>query len=534
MNKVSVDRELIKSVLREISKNEYKHFKPVEIMQFSPEKEHVLSWFEERENNTKACTLCFGKSCRVEFIPSDDFLPCPYGESEIIDITKNDRIGYVFKMTKFLTEIQQVLEINGEIERLDPFYVIGEKKVDKDNWLITFSLAKHLEKSLGSALEINFKRPSLFTLLILDEIPKYVVERQELLRQLGIFYITWDKLEINTIKSTYDTYSDELQVRKALITIEDQVPLEKVSVSKLWKYATAGNKGDQFEDSVLQIIQKVFYNVIPFGSLYKGVSIPDGLIMQKQENITSTLFYDCKSFKGEEFRHKAATPMQVNYYQDFLEAFYNQGYQDCGFIIFSSEYPEDVKRQITGSAQWRYVQEKNKIYFINVTGLERLNLLLTEFPFNNSFDSKSFFCLLFEQKLSYIIAEDLKEIYTKLFITEPQNNFFFISPEQIEVALIISMLEKVSEHYGDEGIRKHLKLTIKKAQHTNKIRERIRTPQNSRFIEKMISILEGKEEMELHPLSMLIFLNHQEDEMYMHFGENKYEEFLDHYQIKLH
>lgn len=533
MNEVSIDREIIRHVLRDVSKNEYKRFKQEEINQLSSKNEQVLNWFEERELNIKTCTLCFGKSCRVEFIPSDDFLPCPYGESEIIDITRSDRLGYVFKMEYFLNQIQRLLGTGGDIERLGPFYILGEERFDNDNWLITFSFAKYLEKSLGSVLEVNFKRPSLFTLLILDEIPKYVTEHQELMRQLGIFCTTWEKLDRETIKTKYDIYREELQVRKALISIEEQVPIEKINASELWRYATAGNKGDQFEDSVLQIIQKIFYNVIPFGSLYKGVSIPDGLIMQKQESSTSTLFYDCKSFKGEEFKHKAATPMQVNYYQDFLEAFYNHGYQDCGFIIFSSEYPEDVKRQITGSAQWRYVQEKSKVFFINVSGLERVNYLLKEFPFNNNFDSKSFFNLLFKQNLSYIFAEDLKEIYSKLFITEPQNNFFFISPEQIEVALTISMLEKVSEHYGDEGIRKHLKLTIKKAQHTNKVRERIRMPQNSRFIEKMISILEEKENVQLHPLSVLIFLNHQEDEMCNHFGIDKYDELLDVYLSKL-
>ncbi|MBM7541289.1 hypothetical protein [Amphibacillus cookii] len=528
MNKVTTNNDLVKDILQEIQSNEYKYFTEQEIQLLMERDKEILNWFKTKSLSSKSCSICFGRNCKVDFDKDDDFLPCPYGENEIIEITESDKVGYIFKMDALLHNIREVLGLEGERKRYSSFRYIGEKSIRDDNWSVAFSFGKYSNHSLGEAFEFHLQKSSIFTLIIFDEIPTYVSENNELLKQLGIYYIPFDLIQQDTIENLYEEFPDDIQIRKTLINVENEVSIEKVTVSELWKHATAGNKGDQFEDSVLQIIKKAFYNVIPFGSLYKGMAIPDGLIMNKNKEKISTLFYDCKSFSGDEYKHKAATPMQVNYYQSFLESFYKQGYNNSGFVIFSSEYPDDVKKQITGSAQWDFVQQNNKVFFLSVRGLEKLDYLLKEFDSHDVLNTSVLFELLFERNGEYILSDSLKDKYYKLFHSDSQDNFFFISPEHIEVAIIISMLQKVSEKYADEGIRKHLKETMRKAQHTNK-KGRIKKPQISSFVEKMIDVINKKEELALHPLSILIFLDHQDDEMCNYFGEEKYDEIYEGY-----
>ena len=286
--------------------------------------------------------------------------------------------------------------------------------------------------------------------------------------------------------------------------------------------------GDPFEEEVFAVCQHLFQTAQTFGGNLKGVAIPDGMLTDTTDSSSlPILFYDCKSFKGDEFKHKAEIPMQVNYYQDFLENFFSADkYENAGFIIFSSSYPDKVKASIEGSAQWRYVQEKCTVFFVNVDSLERVKDLIERY--GHSVDRRTFLDICFLAKTSQLGERETQAYYEKLFPASEYSKFRFPTADQFEVAYVAAMVNdyvKKSES-ALAGLDVGLKQAIRQAQHENK-KSRVRSAVIPPFAEDFVKATKnGTADSFLSPLSRLLILNRMED-LLRSYGEDQYEEEYD-------
>lgn len=481
-------------------------------------------WYVKNNRNIKICSICSGRVCKLE-ITEFPFIPCPEGTGEIIAVRENDRICYNFDMERFFIHLCSSLNLPpNDIKNVGGCYVVGKVEHYQDTWDVLFSFSRNLTWLFGNyVIELSQHFSSAFKLVIVDEVPPLDKFQASVLLQMGIYLMAWRNVSKDTIQQIYETHSNDLQIRRDLMKagIQDNSML----VSALRRAATTAD-GDGFEEEVFNVCRWLFQRIIPFGKEYKGFAIPDGLITDTRENPMPLLFYDCKSFQGEEFKHKAQTPMQVNYYEDFINKFLkNESYINKGFIIFSSDFPDKVQSSITESAQWKFVQGKCKLFFINVEGLERAKQLIEMYGDNASFDSHVFLDICFHENLYQDIDSNsvLHEYYQKLFPALAYSAFRFLSAMQMEIGIIAGYL---SGHYRLQdkmaGLEQKLKRAVQLAKHGNQLKKRIKRPTASILLKKIIDNITSGKEIEFHPLSTLLILNYHEEDLMFSCGEERF------------
>ena len=264
--------------------------------------------------------------------------------------------------------------------------------------------------------------------------------------------------------------------------------------------------------------------VIPFGGQYKGFAVPDGLIANiRRHQKIPILFYDCKSFAGDKYRHKPDIPMQANYYQDFLEDFFVKGDHDnAGFIIFSSAFPEDVHRSITGSAQWNYVQSRCTIFFINVDSMEQLDALTGSYGYE--FDRQVLFDICFTDNLTALEDHEVTRAYEELFPASAYSAFRFVLSDQLVVAFVaacISQYEQVRKD-GLAIIDEGLQPIMRRAKHEN-LKRNITNPTLPEILQDFMQAVKDKRVNQfLNPLARLLILKRFENLAVLAMGEKQY------------
>ena len=501
------DELLIDIALQRLSKNALDFYTNHEYSLLISE--NKSEWFKAIRIDSKICSICRGKSCTINFEPIDRFVPCPYGETQIINISDQDKISYKFDFDKFLRGIQTQFEINHVVEAYEGFYLLGNVNIDNDNWQIVFSFRERI--SLGNILGLKYKYSSSFTLIIIEaEIDDSF--DMATLNTFGVFLIVWKDQPLEYLRQKYASNTGQLLALKEL---SQNPELYKLLNEQLDRTATEG-KGTPFERAVFGTIEKLFDVVLPFGEALSGFSIPDGLIMDATgERPYPTLFYDCKSFDGISFKHSAGIPMQANYYHDFLSPFYNlSSYSRTGFIIFASSFPDNVKAQIYGSPQWKYVFENFKIFFINIKFLQKVNELTSKFQLQSDQIKKAdFMRFCFKEEISVLQDSEVETYFKKSYDKSAFENYRFIDEVIAELGLISSVINSAKDFSFLSGVETDLKDVIKKAKHDNQSKG-VKRPLISSYLREFVNKAKDNSITDImHPLSILLTLNRFEDDL---------------------
>ncbi|BBI31146.1 hypothetical protein [Cohnella abietis] len=502
------DESLIEVAVKRLSKNSLDFFTNQEYSLLKSESKG--EWFKSKRMDSKLCSICRGKTCTINFESIDRFVPCPYGENQIINISDQDRISYKFDFDKFLRGIQSQLEINHDVETYEGFYLLGNVEIDNDNWQIVFSFRKRI--SLGKILGLKYKYSSPFTLVIIDNAEFDDSFDMATLSTFGVFLIVWKDPPLEYLRLKYANNSGQLLALKEL---SQNPELYKLLNEQLDRTATEG-KGTPFEKAVFGAIEKLFSIVLPFGGNLSGFSIPDGLIMDATgDRPYPTLFYDCKSFDGMSFKHSAGIPMQANYYHDFLSPFYSlRSYSRTGFIIFASSFPDNVKAQIYGSPQWKYVFENFKIFFINISFLQRANKLISKFRLQSDQINKAdFMRFCFQEEISVLQDSEVETYFKRNYDKSAFENYRFIDEVIAELGLISSVINSAKDFSFLSGVETDLKDVIKKAKHDNQSKD-VKRPLISSYLREFVNRAKDNSITDiLHPLSILLTLNRFEDDL---------------------
>ncbi|TDK61741.1 hypothetical protein E2K98_12695 [Bacillus salipaludis] len=495
--------------------------------------EHKEKWLLKKEVNSKICKICFGKRCHIEFDTHDTFLPCPEGEAEIIKIHKDDRYNYYFDLNKLFKEIQKNIDIKGDIGQFKHFHILGETEYKKTNWKVVFTFGKHLERSIGDLIEFQLRYGTTFTLLFLDKLPRYNEFMLSIFKNLGIHLYDWKDCKKSVIENIYQTKRAEIEVRKEIEALPIKDAKQKL-LATLEKAATSGD-GDWFEDEAYKNFKKISPHTVPFGAQYKGFSIPDGMIFGGNTYPFPIVFYDCKSSKTDDYATKPGVAMQVNYYMDFLNHFYNQPqkYDNYGFIIFAEKFDAAIQKSINGSPQWKLVQEKCHLFYVDRKCLDKIEQITGRFGENGRFNNVTIFDICFGEKLTVFEDYQTQQYYEKLFPTSTFNNFRYLKPEQFEIAIIAAIINDFYKNNIVDGTRDDLKEALRKAKHDN-MRRGIKRPILFPFLDEFIkSAKEDRELASFHPLATLLIVNRTDSHLIEVLGEDVVDEIADKAEQKI-
>lgn len=488
-------------------------------------------WFIQQKATSIVCPHC-GNWCHLEFDEDDNFVICP-NTSEIIDITDGQRFKYTFKFDEFLCELQKEWKIERREGVWKNFSSIGSSSYKEDKWLIMFGLGNERANSIGNIMELRIHFPQDYILLIVNESLKYEESQKKILSNMGVFLTTWeDSLEF-TFNRIYSEQEQVLSLTRDVLNAGANKDTEVV-ISAL-KHAATTAQGTEFERQVYDVIRQLFQIAMPFGSKYTGFGIPDGVISEGKNNPFPVMFYDCKSFKGDDYRHKSEIAMQVNYYEDFLEKFFSKehAYRNTGFIIFANEYSDKAKSSIIGSPHWQYVREKCTVFFMNVKALEKADEMAKKFFVQSGFNSFDFFQVCFENKINLFEDKETEQYYHQLFNDSLYSNLRFIDEVRMELALITGIANAITNLNNKDGLSKDLKSVIKNSMHENK-KMRVHKPMMSVFLSEFIELMKSDELIkEFHPLSILLVMNRFDDDLCSVVGEDKYDEVLDDVQSRI-
>ncbi|MDA2309764.1 hypothetical protein [Bacillus cereus] len=517
------ERELFKKILAYFNKN---------IHYIMDHKDYNLienslrdKWFTVLTMKSIACPIC-GNLCHLTFDEDDDFVICP-NTNEIIDITDEQRFKYRFKFDEFLCELQKEWKVERREGTYGGFSSIGSTSYQEDKWLIMFGLGDKRTNSVGNIMELRIHFPQDYIVLIVNEPLKYEESQKTILNNMGVFLATWEDSLDDTFNRIYCEQEQVLSLTRDVLNAGANKDPE-VIISVL-KHAATTAQGTEFERQVYDVIRQLFQIAMPFGSKYTGFGIPDGVISEGKNNPFPVMFYDCKSFKGDDYRHKSEIPMQVNYYEDFLEKFFlkEHAYRNTGFIIFANEYSDKAKSSIIGSPHWQYVREKCTVFFMNVKALEKANEMAKKFFVQSGFNSFDFFQVCFENKINLFEDKETEQYYHQLFNDSLYSNLRFIDEVRMELALITGIANAITDLNNKEGLSKDLKAVLKNSMHENK-KTRVHKPIMSVFLSEFIELMKSDELItKFHPLSILLVMNRFDDDLYNVIGEDKYDEILD-------
>jgi sarcosine oxidase delta subunit len=523
------EKELLKEVIKQFGTNIHyiMNHKDYNLIESKLRDE----WFTTLTMTRTTCPRC-GDLCQLEFTENDDFVICP-NTHEIIDITDEQRFKYKFKLDEFLCVLQEEWKIEKRGVSWENFSSIGSTSHKEDKWLIMFGLGNERTNSIGNIMELRTHFPQDYILLVVNEPLKYEESQKQILNNMGVFLATWeDSLEL-TFNHIYSEKEQVLLLTRDVLNAGANKDTEIV-MSAL-KHAATTAQGTEFERQVYNVIRQLFQIAMPFGSKYTGFGIPDGVISEGKNNPFPIMFYDCKSFKGTDYRHKSEIPMQVNYYEDFLEKFFakEHAYRNTGFIIFANDYSTNAQGSIMGSPHWQYVREKCTVFFMNVKALEKADEMAKKFFVQSGFNSFDFFQVCFENKTNLFNDKETEQYYQQLFNDSLYSNLRFIDETRMELALITGIANAITDLNSKEGLSKDLKAVIKNSMHEKK-KMRVYKPVISIFLSDFIEMMKSDELIkEFHPISILLVMNRFDDDLRSAVGEDKYEETLDDVQSRI-
>lgn len=488
-------------------------------------------WFIALTMTSTTCPIC-EDLCHLAFDEDDDFVVCP-NTHEIIDITDEQRFKYRFKLDEFLCELQKEWKIERREGSWKSFSSIGSTSYKEDKWLIMFGLGNEKVNSIRNIMELRTHFPQDYILLIVNEFLSYEEPQKQILNNMGVFLASWEESLESTFNHIYSEQDQVLLLTKGILSAGASKDTEIV-MSAL-KHAATTAQGTEFERQVYNVIRQLFQIAMPFGSKYTGFGIPDGVISEGKSNPFPVMFYDCKSFKGEDYRHKSEIPMQVNYYEDFLENFFSKehAYRNTGFIIFANKYSDDAQSSIIGSPHWQYVREKCTVFFMNVKALEKADEMAKNFFVQSGFNSFDFFQVCFENRTELFNDRETEQYYQQIFKDSLYSNLRFIDDVRIELALITGIVNAINNLNNKDGLSKDLKIVIKNSMHEKK-KMRVHKPVISVFLSEFIEMMNTNELInKFHPLSILLVMNRFDDDLRSAVGEAKYDETLDEVQNKI-
>ncbi|MEC0234968.1 hypothetical protein P4H71_11580 [Paenibacillus kribbensis] len=498
-----IETSLVSKALELMSVNQDAFFPHYEYKQI--EQKFQNKWFQEIKMNSKICSICNGRTCRVDFEEIDKFVICPNGEQEVIEIAEIDRTNYRLKIDLLYQMLQEQLNTKEIVASHQNYRVLGEFIFRKEQWQLVFTFKHNL--SLSSIIDLKLNQSSQFILVALDDaLPPNDFET-EIYKSLGVFFVKWDQQLFTFMDHIYDQDTELMAIKD----LANEQTAGEILNSILTKTATDG-KGGPFERAVFKGIKKLFHVVLPFGSNLSGFSIPDGLIIGRN-NPFPTLFYDCKSFNNDSYIHKAEIAMQANYYGDFLTSFYNKKhYAKTGFIIFASSFPDDVQKQITGSAQWKYVFENFKIFFVSIGFIKKAIALFELFDIqNDQMNKKDFFEFCFEDKFHLLQDSEVESYYKKINSYSAYENYRFLDELVSEVGLITSIVNEINNSSDYEPIKLDLKNAIIASKHEN-LNRSVKKPVLFWFIKSFLDKVKDNTIFNvLHPLSVLLVLKRIDD-----------------------
>lgn len=491
---------IIQLALSRLKDNPFAYLTKIEYKQLDPTLRE--NWYQENRNHVKVCSICFGRTCHID-ISEDPIVPCPYGTAEIIDVTDNDRYIYRFTLDRFLLSLQEKFNLAEDSVEYKHIHMLGSFNENDLEWQLAFTFGQYLDQSIGDVLLYKLRFPSTLTLLLVDDLPNLHAFEQSVLINYGVYVVTWYEGVEQQPEKLSSKYEAEIKLRQSFTKLTDGTESTKFLLKQLEKTATAGNMGDEFEDAVFTVIKNLFQTVIPFGAQFKGFAVPDGLATHTSLTPLPVLFYDCKSFKGPNYKDKPQTAMQANYYQDFLaDFFHSNGYENLGFVIFSSHYPDDVKAHIRGSSQWQYVQNNCTIFFVDVESMMKAKQLLDEFSTHSNFDHHTFLNLCFLDQANDLKDTEVQGFYSKLFPASVHDHFRFVNALKIEIAIVAAFLAGVLSNRLP--IEEEVTSLLKQAKHDNLTRK-VRNPLASYFLRKFADMMKEDENVpHLHPLSVLL------------------------------
>lgn len=513
------EKEFLDGMLSKLSKNKYSHISSSEYIDLNDE--FKGKWLKKSESTSMTCNKCFGKNCRIEINSQEKFMPCPHGVAEIITVNNQDRFFYAFDLELFFSSIRTGMNLKSDNVKYKEFYILGHSEFKKSNWKVVFTFGRHLERSIGDLIEFQLKNETSFTVMLVDKLPRVDDFKLSIFQNLGVFLLEWKEYDKALIETIYQTKRAEIEVRKEI----EEYPIEDVKqklLATLERAATSGD-GDWFEDEVYKTFKKVTPHIVPFGAQYKGFSIPDGMIFGSNNFPFPTLFYDCKSSATDDYAIKSGVAMQVNYYVEFLNHFYSQPkkYENYGFVIFAEAFNPIIQKRIEGSPQWKLVQEKCKLFYINRECLDRIEKFISLYGADGRFDSIDIFDICFGEKIARLEDSQTQEYYAKIFPTSSFNQFRYLKPEQFEIAFVSAVINHFYKNNIVNGTRDDLKEALRKSNHDNKRRRGIKRPVLFPFLEDFINMAKKDTDISpLYPLTTLLVINRTESDLIEILGED--------------
>lgn len=511
------EKVFIDEMLSRLSKNIFSYLFTEEYQKINDE--YKEKWMKKKQANSKTCNICFGKNCYIEF-GDEKFKPCPHGAIEIIEIKEQDRYLYYFDLDLLFKSIKTSMLLEGDKVQFNQFYILGNTEYKKSKWKVVFTFGQHLERSIGNLIEFHLHHETTFTLLLVDKLSRVDEFKLSIYQNLGIHVREWRDYDKKPIENLYLTNRAEWEVRKEIETLPIDNAKQKL-LSTLERAATSGD-GDWFEDEVYKTFKKISPHIVPFGAQYKGFSIPDGMIFGDNTFPFPTLFYDCKSSTTDDYAIKPGVAMQVNYYMDFLNHFHSQPqkYLNNGFVIFAEEFNNIIQKRIKGSPQWKLVQEKCKLFYIDRKCLDKIELIINGFAEHGRFESVNVFDICFSENLTVLGDSQSQQYYEKLFPASSFNQFRFLKPEQFEIAIISAIINYFVKVNMVDGTKDDIKEALRKSKHEN-MRRGIKRPVLFPFLEEVIKIVKEDREMTpFHPLTTLLIINRNESPLIEVLGED--------------
>ena len=110
-----------------------------------------------------------------------------------------------------------------------------------------------------------------------------------------------------------------------------------------------------------------------------------------------------------------------------MSHFHNQSqkYENSGFVIFADTFDEVSQKKITGSPQWKLVQEKGKLFYVDRRCLERIESFTEVSDMQMYINAVDVFNICFNEKINVMEDSQVQIYYEKLFPTSSLNKFRF-------------------------------------------------------------------------------------------------------------
>lgn len=439
--------------------NQLKGLGPV-LRKIADERDHLFSrtelnelsatlaakYFESEETLLIPCErVCGSPRCSGALVAKQRAL-CPVDKISAKLADPEVYRQFRFRMESFLGDLQAFLGLTpapvGTIARFRDLGVTGSQGL---TWRFVFAGHRLVEWAalLNAGLRAACTEDAVVIITDTQIEGRLALE----LLALNIFIVTSDELaEKSTDKVLKDIAAENQHVFHTWSALKAYVhgTFNPYHLSRLMNLASTAQSAD-FEDEAFRAIAPFFDTAIQLGKEYTGRSLPDGLLFTRVEGRYHVVLYDCKSFKGSEFKPKAEDVQQQYYYADLIASLGNVGMSVSGCMVLTNKVTPQVTDHIRSLQPWALLATKHGLLLIGADQLEHMTRVWTGLQPQvfTSFSREVFFSLLVMGIVSPQkddLDSDLLAAFEKLANRSKFHELHGVTSVEVELALSLGYL----------------------------------------------------------------------------------------------